>query len=199
MQLLQGPKGPSVYLSWALTQNTYFLVLTLTSNFELSVLPSCVKKRPCEVSPCQARNWNTDRPCFVYQYGISAVAGIGVADHLDLEVQAVEGAGLFPGVGMAPAEHVGVVLPQVGQRSRPHWGGSTEVKTVSRTWQECNQNRLEVCDLVLNTTTHQCLSRRRPWCRFLSGSNCVCEWWGRCAAVPPCRGSCLPDTEPLFH
>lgn len=57
----------------------------------------------------------------IYQYGsFAAVAGKVVADHLDLEVEAVEGAGLFPGVRVAPAEHVGVVLPQVGQHSWPH-------------------------------------------------------------------------------
>lgn len=48
--------------------------------------------------------------CSNYPYVLVAVTRVLVVDHLDLEVQAEETAGLLPGVGVVPA----VILPISG-------------------------------------------------------------------------------------
>lgn len=51
--------------------------------------------------------------CIDYQYVLFTVTGLSIVDHLDLELQAKEGAGLLPGVRVAPAEHIPVTDAQV--------------------------------------------------------------------------------------
>lgn len=97
------------------------MLLSFEVDFKLGVI--CVvhlrEKSPRKVV-------NSSKPEYIrrtrvaYQDGSFAVAGEVGADHPDLKGQAVEGAGLFPGVGVAPAEHLCVVPPQVEQRPRPH-------------------------------------------------------------------------------
>ena len=55
-----------------------------------------------------------------YQYVGVTVAEKSFLDHLDLELQAVVGAGLLPGVGVVPAERLPVTDAQVGESFGPH-------------------------------------------------------------------------------
>jgi len=58
-----------------------------------------------------------------YQFGFVFVPvteqSFGV-HHLDVELQAKEGAGLLPGLGEAPAEQLPVAGVQIRERVRPH-------------------------------------------------------------------------------
>lgn len=58
---------------------------------------------------------------FDYHYVLLAVTGVSTLDHLDLELQAKEGAGPLPGVRVAPGEDPAIAGAEVGQLGRPHW------------------------------------------------------------------------------
>lgn len=58
---------------------------------------------------------------FDYHYVLLTVTGMSALDHLDLELQAKEGAGLLPGVWVAPAEHLSATDLEVGELGWPHY------------------------------------------------------------------------------
>lgn len=58
---------------------------------------------------------------FDYHYVLLTVTGMSTLDHLDLELQAKEGAGPLPGVWVAPAEHPPVTDLEVGEFGWPHY------------------------------------------------------------------------------
>lgn len=57
---------------------------------------------------------------FDYHHVLLTVTGMPTLDHLDLELQAKEGAGPLPGVWVAPAEHLPVTDLEVGELGWPH-------------------------------------------------------------------------------
>jgi len=56
-----------------------------------------------------------------YCYELFAVAGVTAGDGLDLEVESKVGAGLLPGVGVVPAEHLAITDVQVLEHRWLYW------------------------------------------------------------------------------